>query len=107
MILAHRTSRWMVLVACRHCHHRGIFIVTFPRDGQATAASDLSLDLRHSSSDTSESARRWENPIPSITSLPYSTAYDEPITVRDVNAMRRFLADFNGDFHALFGGEPG
>ena len=39
-----------------------------------------------------------------VVSLP--TPRFAPVTLHDVSDMRRFLATFNGDFLALFGGNP-
>lgn len=102
MMLAHRGARWMVLVTCWRCHHRGIFIATFPAGASAPHAEHLALDSRRSPFDRQPSA----HDAPSITTVPLPTTGESLITRGDVDAMRQFLSTFNGDFHALFGGEP-
>jgi hypothetical protein len=86
--LAHRASRWLLLVTCWRCQHRGIFIATFPQDELAPPPPHIHpLDA---------------NTLPFVAhSAPDST----PITRGDVDAMRQFLLGFNGDFQALFGGD--
>jgi hypothetical protein len=99
IILAHRGPRWLVLVTCWRCQHRGIFIATFPRGKPSSAASALSSETQpHSFTDVSALSDR-----PSLTALTFPSADTTPITLGDVDAMRRFLLSFNGDFRMLFG----
>lgn len=39
--------------------------------------------------------------------MPQTTSETPPISRGDVDAMRHFLLNFNGDFRALFGGDAG
>lgn len=101
--LAHRASRWLVLVTCWRCQRRGIFIATFPRNEQSLSAQSLSVDAQ---------CPPFTPPVtsgdgPSLTSLSLSTSDNAPVSLGDVDAMRRFLLNFNGDFRALFGGDAG
>ena len=105
LILAHRSSRWLALVACWQCHHRGIFIATFPHDDVSPKTERLSLTPHHPLLDPALDTRLPAAPIPSVKPLPLPDAGDSPITLSDVDAMRRFLSGFNGDFQSLFGGE--
>jgi hypothetical protein len=99
IILAHRGSRWLVLVTCWRCQRRGIFIATFPRGKPSSAAPALSPDtLPQPFTDASTLSGR-----PSLTPLTFPSADTSPITLGDVDAMRRFLLSFNGDFRTLFG----
>jgi len=103
IILAHRGPRWLVLVTCRGCQRRGIFIATFPRGEGASATQGLSLDAQaHSLSDAP-----FSSDSPSLTPLAFPSADSSPITRGDVDGMRRFLLSFNGDFHTLFGAAGG
>jgi len=72
LVLVRRPRSWMVMVTCGACHHRGIFVVNFPRTALATLPTD---------------------------STPQPTTL---ISYRDVRQMRSFLDTFNGDFMALF-----
>lgn len=103
IILAHRGPRWMVFVTCWRCQRRGIFIATFPRGERASPTFDLSRDTQPPPfNDAPVSADR-----PSFTPLALPSADSSPITLGDVDAMRRFLLNFNGDFQALFGAAGG
>ncbi len=102
-MLAHRASHWLVLVTCWRCQRRGIFIATFPRDGHSPTGQQLPLDTQCSSFDLSVAPDADAALTP--TSLP--APENLPVSLGDVDAMRRFLLSFNGDFRALFGGDAG
>jgi hypothetical protein len=96
LVLAHRSSHWLMLVVCWRCHHRGIFIASFPHDARVPHSERLPLDPALDS--------QLPPPThPAVTPLPLNHPNDSPVTSSDVDAMRRFLSGFNGDFHALFG----
>lgn len=94
LTLAHKGSRWLVLVTCWRCHRRKIFIATFPQDLQP---AHMGADL------LSFSPPQRQPDLTSAASLSFPPAGASPITPGDVDAMRRFLLSFNGDFQALFG----
>lgn len=96
--LAHKGSRWLVLVTCWLCHRRKIFIATFPQDHQP-AEMDAHIQSRSTPLRSPELA--------SAASLGFPPADASPVTPGDVDAMRRFLLGFNGDFQALFGSASG
>jgi hypothetical protein len=106
IVLAHRGPRWLVLVTCHRCQRRGIFIATFPQSGQTSAAQGFALDTGPHALTTSKSDPA-ANEGPSLTPLSFSSSDTSPITLNDVDAMRRFLLSFNGDFRTLFGGASG
>lgn len=107
LVLAHRSSHWLMLVVCWRCQHRGIFIASFPGDRLAPTTEHLSLDPRHPLLDPSLDAQLPAPPPPTIVPLPPTDPQNAQITCGDVERMRQFLRGFNGDFHALFGGEAG
>ena len=76
LVLVRRARAWMVMVTCGHCHHRGLFVVSFP----------------------ARAAKKATAPAP--------TTILAPIGYRDVHEMQSFLDSFNGDFLALFGPGP-
>jgi hypothetical protein len=93
LVLARRRLTWMVLVTCKSCEHRGIFVVSFP-SAVDTKAQDAKLDLSALPDALAETA----NVTLSVGSQPISG----PITTDEVNQMRDFLSDFDGNFHRLF-----
>ncbi|HEX2351120.1 MAG TPA: hypothetical protein VHI51_22000 [Ktedonobacterales bacterium] len=113
LVLAQRGSRWLVLLTCQRCKHRGIFVASFPH---STAPAEH-LDTLNAMDDLDQIDdfefddllhRLFASPATAPLQLsdasrspqPFS---DVPITTADVASMRRFLDGFNGDFHALFG----
>lgn len=134
LVLAQRGSRWLVLLTCRRCTRRRIYLASFPHpasraerlrdlDGAqdifepAGDADDyLRTILRNWYRHTPDPASSSDNSAPRPTSPPSSTSpsasrsasvpHDvSPITTADVARMRHFLDGFNGDFHALFGAD--
>lgn len=113
LVLAQRGSRWLVLLTCQRCKHRGIFVASFPHPpapaehlGAVNALDDLDQiddfefdDLLHRLF-ASPATAPLQLSDPSRSSQPLS---DAPITAADVARMQRFLDGFNGDFQALFG----
>lgn len=91
-----------MLVTCWRCQRRGIFIATFPRDEASPPPHIHALDARDlpfaSSLSSADAAQPSARP---------QVSQSGPITLGDVDAMRRFLMGFNGDFHTLFGGGAG
>lgn len=103
IILAHRGPRWLVLLTCWRCQRRGIFIATFPRNGQLPVKDAHPLASQTPPLNGSQTADEQ----PSVTSLTLPSSDTSPISLSDVDAMRRFLLGFNGDFHTLFGSVGG
>ena len=103
IILAHRGPRWLVLLTCWRCQRRGIFIATFPHGERTSSTYGVPVEAQPGSySDSPISADK-----PSLTSLTLPSSDTSPITPGDVDAMRRFLLSFNGDFQTLFGAAGG
>ncbi len=108
VVLARRRSAWMVMASCPTCERRSLFVVTFPDQARPNAEplsfeeprvfphsflpfpTDLDLFPEDSSGELP--------PAPPPTQSRGATAVSES----DVSAMRAFLAEFNGDFSALF-----
>lgn len=117
LVLAQRGSRWLVLLTCQRCKHRGIFVASFPHP---TAPAEH-LDTLNALDDLDQiDDFEFDDLLhrlfasPSTTPLQLSDANhspqplsDTPVTAADVASMRRFLDGFNGDFHALFGPQEG
>jgi hypothetical protein len=102
--LAHRGSRWLMLVSCWHCQRRGIYIATFPQDELAPPPPQIhALDTNTLPFPALPSFPSLPS-NPSLPSLPALPPDSGPITRGDVDAMRQFLMGFNGDFRTLFGG---
>jgi hypothetical protein len=93
LVLARRRSTWMVLVTCKACEHRGIFVVSFP-SALDTKAHDAKLDLAAMPGALAETAN--------VTHGAGTHAANGPVTTDEVNQMRDFLADFDGNFQRLF-----
>jgi hypothetical protein len=93
LVLARRRTTWMVLVTCKSCEHRGIFVVSFP-SAVDTKAHDAKLDLSALPDARAETAN--------VTLGATYRPSQGPVTTDEVNQMRDFLADFDGNFHRLF-----
>ena len=39
LILVRRARTWVIMAACANCHHRGIFVVSFPKAEQRANAA--------------------------------------------------------------------
>ncbi len=102
VILARRSSTWMVMVSCSSCLRPGIFLVSFPpqpstqydaASPSATLSSNASIDVAAISpaSLATEPAGDFE----AMDAL-------SPVSAADVNAMHEFLVNFNGNFSKLF-----
>ena len=89
LVLARRSTAWMVLVTCAHCEHRGIYVVSFPADPL----------MAH---------ERWDGPLPTrqVEPVPPLLARHGPVSVDDVTRMHDFLSRFDGDFRRLFSAPP-
>ena len=109
LVLAQRGSRWLVLLTCRQCAHRCIFVASFPHPASPSVSLDPLEQL-----DSLDSAPSSANPCTPFTvpdqSLPNvlssgaaSSRGDSLVTLDDVEGVKRFLDGFNGDFHSLFG----
>lgn len=101
LVLAQRGSRWLVLLTCHQCKHRGIFVASFPHSPSRAERLEAldSLD----NFDLSAPADPLAPPLPDL----WAPGADSPITSADVASIRQFLDGFNGDFHALFGPTDG
>lgn len=125
LVLAQRGSRWLVLLTCRNCKRRGIFVASFERPTQRHPLSDL-LDGIVDDMAPEQIALTFQEPtrtlptlseplpLPSTASIsddpsdilgahslqPHS---DSPVTPGDVENIRHFLNGFDGNFRALFG----
>jgi hypothetical protein len=93
LVLARRRSTWMVLVTCKSCEHRGIFVVSFP-SALDTKAHDAKLDLAAMPEALADTANVTLGPAPQ--------RQQGPVTLDEVNQMRDFLDRFDGNFHRLF-----
>jgi hypothetical protein len=125
--LAHRRSAWIVMATCGRCERRGIFVVTFPSRSSGAPliqGGDTPIPQHPASAFPPALPRRSRSepaPLqpPSSSALPVLPTPDpaavlppvapapapaRPISDADVDAMRDFLARFDGDFHALFTG---
>jgi hypothetical protein len=109
VILARRSSTWMVMASCAHCLRPGVFLVSFPSQpsvqettiapGQSSAIPpEASIDV---------------SPISTIPLVPLAEPTGDaafmaqheslaPVNAADVNSMHEFLATFNGNFARLF-----
>jgi hypothetical protein len=110
VILARRSSTWMVMVTCSSCLRPGVFLVSFPPQptgGQYSQANS------HPASPGADDARVDVSPISAVPLAPSGEPTSEtpyaplpeslgPINASDVNAMHEFLATFNGNFSQLF-----
>ena len=108
VILARRSSTWMVMASCASCLRPGVFVVSFP----SQPAGHSSLPAHESSTIPSDSPIDV-SPISSSPVVPspdqateaaYSSPHEPlvPVNAADVNAMHEFLATFNGNFARLF-----
>jgi hypothetical protein len=93
LVLARRRSTWMVLVTCKSCEHRGIFVVSFP-SAPDTKARDAKLDLSAMPDTIADTANVAMGPAPQ--------RQQEPVTSDEVNQMHDFLERFDGNFRRLF-----
>jgi hypothetical protein len=110
VILARRSSTWMVMVSCSSCLRPGVFLVSFPPQqttdqyslADSHPASPLPLDAQVDVSPIS--AVPLAPPAESTSETPYAPLPESlgPINASDVNAMHEFLATFNGNFSKLF-----
>jgi hypothetical protein len=109
VILARRSSAWMVMASCAHCLRPGVFLVSFPSQASSQetsiAPSQSSVNHPEASIDVS--------PISTMPLIPSSEPTGDaafmpqhesfaPINAADVNSMHEFLATFNGNFARLF-----
>lgn len=115
-VLAQRGSRWLLLLTCWQCQHRGIFVASFPRaeSGEQSPeppaadaptifppTSDTSWRLPYTISPHADDTPGAINPYPS------PITHDSPVTSGDVDDIHHFLEGFDGDFHSLFGPSNG
>lgn len=118
-VLAQRGSRWLLLLTCWQCQHRGIFVASFPR-AEADAkspeppavtnaptifppTSTAPWQMPYSTSPHTDDTPGAISPYPN----PSSSAHDSAVTSGDVDSIRHFLEGFDGDFHTLFGPSNG
>lgn len=109
LVLARRPAAWMVMAVCHECQNRSIFVVSFH---EMLEAPDADGEGMHVEPPFGEHLfPEADLPIDDDTSsfddtLPLSPSSSQrapvPITVSDVADMHAFLADFHGDFRALF-----
>jgi len=45
-VLVRRPRAWVVMAACGHCHHRGVFLISFPSAKRASAAAAAPISQR-------------------------------------------------------------
>ena len=110
VILARRSSTWVVMASCSHCLRPGVFLVSFPSQpsGQVAGAtsSQTSEIPAEASIDVSPISTMMPlSPSPEPTSDAAFMAQHEslaPVNAADVNSMHEFLATFNGNFARLF-----
>ena len=111
VILARRSSTWVVMASCSHCLRPGVFLVSFPSQpsGQeaGAASSPTSSELpAEASIDVSPISTMPLSPSPEPTSdAAFMTQHESlaaPVNAADVNSMHEFLATFNGNFARLF-----
>jgi hypothetical protein len=109
VILARRSSTWMVMASCSHCLRPGVFLVSFPSQPSGQVAGT-------DSSPSSEIPAETSIDVSPISTMPLSPSPDSngdatfmpqheslaPINAADVNSMHEFLATFNGNFARLF-----
>ncbi|HEX8727031.1 MAG TPA: hypothetical protein VF739_00320 [Ktedonobacterales bacterium] len=117
LVLAQRGSRWLVLLTCHQCKHRGIFVASFPHPSSRAERLDTlgamdSLDPIDDFEFDDLLHRLFASPStthrqPSDSNFPTQSHNGAPITTADVASIRHFLDGFNGDFHALFGSADG
>ena len=92
-VLGHQDELWFVAVRCAHCQTQGL-IAALVRDGAAeSAASD-----GWGSAPIDRQAAAGRREPPGTEQLPADRG---PVTQTDVDDMREFLADFDGDLAAL------
>ena len=110
VILARRSSTWMVMASCAHCLRPGVFLVSFPSQpsGQitGTASSQSSTVPAEASIDVSPISTlplsSSSEPTGDAPFMPQHESLAAPINAADVNSMHEFLATFNGNFARLF-----
>jgi hypothetical protein len=108
VILARRSSTWMVMASCSHCLRPGVFLVSFPSQpsGQVpgSASSPSSEIPAEASIDVSPiSTVSLSSPEPTGDAAFISQRESfAPVNAADVNSMHEFLATFNGNFARLF-----
>jgi hypothetical protein len=88
-VLSKKPDMWMMVVQCTDCHARS-FVAAVLNDGDPDEAR---LALRQLTTETS-SELIHESSTESI--------LGPPVSAIDVLEMHEFLADFDGDFRALF-----
>jgi hypothetical protein len=117
LVLAQRGSRWLVLLTCRNCKRRGIFVASFdhpapprqPLDDLDALDTQLGASQTHISPARSQpwpltsSASVSDDPSDILNSHARHHLADAPVTSGDVENIRHFLNGFDGDFRALFG----
>ena len=117
LVLAQRGSRWLVLLTCRNCKRRGIFVASFDHPASARQPLDDldTLDMQLGASQTHISptlSQPWpltstasvsDDPSDILSPLTQRPLTDAPVTSGDVENIRNFLNGFDGDFRALFG----
>lgn len=112
LVLAQRKSRWLVLLTCGRCQRRGIYVASFPRSGDAVHVLDTLEPATTHSAPLLNLPQAWltrptsdlSDDLDSDASLqPSAPDFSAPITQADVESVRHFLEDFNGDFQSLFG----
>lgn len=100
VVLARRSTKWMVLACCYTCDRQAIFVVTFPRSPSRPHPEPEPLEPEPLSSALSFSA---DTPPQDFTpSSPDTDQASDAVSTHDVDAMHEFLARFDGDFQSLF-----
>jgi DNA-directed RNA polymerase subunit RPC12/RpoP len=95
-VISREQDMWTMLVACPECHARN-YVAAVMNDGNPEEAQ---LALRRLSERATEDLvttghAEALSPLDEISS-------DSPVSAADVVDMYEFLADFDGDFRALF-----
>lgn len=93
-IISRQDEMWMMSVECTDCHARN-FVAAVLNEGDPAQAE---LALRRLT-ELNQQAEPIVAPI-EVSNLPDG----EPVTPSDVVDMHEFLADFDGDFAAMFRG---
>lgn len=91
-VLSRKSDMWMLMVSCEECHARN-FVAAVIGDGDAEEAQ---LALRRLGEQHLKSKIDIELEMEDIPA--------DPVSVDDVLEIHGFLAEFDGDFKALFRG---
>ena len=97
VVLARRSTKWMVLACCHACDRQAIFVVTFPRIPSGPRSEPFDSALLSSTISPSSGAPPDYSPA-----SPEAEQVSDAVTTHDVDAMHDFLTRFDGDFQSLF-----